>query len=131
MTIGCRTALIFLLGILTVGGPGRELVRAEAMAEIHLPFLERQERALRWGRDPFALPGRSGQGLADSDGEFHLSAIIYRPGRGGLAIINNKILQRGDTIEGRQILDIMEDRVIIAGGSGGRELKVRKFVMGR
>jgi hypothetical protein len=103
---------------------------AQSLSEINTQWLERQEKALQWGRDPFALPSQSaGTGIA-TDGEFHLSAIIYRAGR-GVAIINNKILRKGDTIEGRRITEILEDRVVLQGAAGEKELRVNKFVLGR
>ena len=105
-------------------------LRAQPLSEINTQWLERQEKALQWGRDPFALPGPSaGAGMA-TDGEFHLSAIIYRAGR-GVAIINNKILRKGDIIEGRRITEILEDRVVLQGAAGEKELRVNKFVLGR
>lgn len=106
------------------------VLRAQPLSEINIQWLERQEKALQWGRDPFALPRQStGAGMA-TDGEFHLSAIIYREGR-GVAIINNKILRKGDTIEGRRITEILEDRVVLQGAAGEKELRVNKFVLGR
>ncbi len=105
-------------------------LRAQPLSEINIQWLERQEKALQWGRDPFALPSQSpGAGIA-TDGEFHLSAIIYRAGR-GVAIINNKILRKGDTIEGRRIAEILEDRVVLQGAAGEKELRVNKFILGR
>jgi hypothetical protein len=106
------------------------VLRAQSLSEINTQWLERQEKALQWGRDPFALPSQSaGTGIA-TDGEFHLSAIIYRTGR-GVAIINNKILRQGDMIEGRRIAQILEDRVVLQGAAGEKELRVNKFVLGR
>lgn len=106
------------------------VLQAEPLSEINLDFLKRQEKALQWGRDPFALPDkRSGIGMR-VDREFHLSAIIYRSGK-GLAIINNKILRKGDKIDGRKIADIREDRVILRDTAGERVLRVDKFVLGR
>jgi hypothetical protein len=103
---------------------------AQPLSEINTQWLERQEKALQWGRDPFALPNPSaGAGMA-TDGEFHLSAIIYRAGR-GVAIINNKILRKGDIIEGSRITEILEDRVVLQGAAGEKELRVNKFVLGR
>lgn len=101
---------------------------AQPHSEISTQRLERQEKALQWGRDPFVLPSRSGVAGSET-GEFHLSAIIYRSG-GGVAIINDKILRTGDTIEGNQITEILEDRVILQGPSGEKELRVNKFVLG-
>ena len=104
-------------------------VEAQPLSEINTQWLERQENALQWGRDPFVLPSQSTGMRLEAEGEFHLSAIIYRSGR-GVAIINNKILRKGDTIEGRQITEILEDRVILQGPSGEKELRVNKFVLG-
>jgi hypothetical protein len=102
---------------------------AEPLSEIDTQWLERQEKALQWGRDPFVLPSQSTGTVSEPEGEYHLSAIIYRSGR-GVAIINNKILRKGDTIEGRQITEILEDRVILQGPLGEKELRVNKFVLG-
>ena len=103
---------------------------AQPLSEINMQWLERQEKALQWGRDPFALPNRPVGGGIGTDGEFRLSAIIYRSGR-GVAIINNKILRKGDMIEGRRIADILEDRVVLQDATGEKELRVNKFVLGR
>ena len=107
------------------------VLSAQPLSEINTQWLERQEKALQWGRDPFALPGGSVSGAGvTTDGEFHLSAIIYREGR-GVAIINNKILRKGDMIEGRRVAEILEDRVVLQGAAGEKELRVNKFVLGR
>jgi hypothetical protein len=103
---------------------------AQPLSEINTQWLERQEKALQWGRDPFALPTPSAGAAMTTDGEFHLSAIIYRAGR-GVAIINNKILRKGDMIEGRRVAEILDDRVILQGAAGEKELRVNKFVLGR
>ncbi len=106
------------------------VLKAQPLSEINMQWLERQEKALQWGRDPFALPSQSPDAGITTDGEFHLSAIIYRAGR-GVAIINNKILRKGDTIEGRRIAEILEDRVVLQGAAGEKELRVNTFVLGR
>ncbi|HUK55938.1 MAG TPA: hypothetical protein VLY20_04700 [Nitrospiria bacterium] len=104
-------------------------LRAQPLSEINTQWLERQEKALQWGRDPFVLPGRTNAVGSEANGELHLSAIIYRSGR-GVAIINNKILRKGDKIDGKQITDILEDRVVLQGPAGEKELRVDKFVLG-
>lgn len=121
---------ILVLVFLTVGPAWRGPVSAQSLSEINTQWLERQENALQWGRDPFSLPGPSTGSAISTEGDFHLSAIIYREGR-GVAIINNKILRKGDMIEGRRITEIMEDRVILQGIAGEKELRVNKFVLGR
>jgi hypothetical protein len=106
------------------------VLRAQSLSEINSQWLGRQEAALRWGRDPFALPSRPTGGGMETEGDFHLSAIIYRAG-GGVAIINNKILRQGDLIEGRRVAEIREDRVVLQDAAGKKELRVDKVVLGR
>ncbi len=123
-------AIGILLCVLKFGlGAGRAYP-TEPFSEMDIRWLERQERAREWGRDPFALPGGPAGSAVEMNGDFHLSAIIYHSGR-GLAIINNRILRPGDQIEGLRVSEILEDRVILEGTAGPRELRVRKFVLGR
>ena len=127
----CVVLRIIFTGIILAGfwvwptGP-----EAQPLSEMNTRWLKEQENTVQWGRDPFALPGRRAEGTVISDGEFHLSAIIYRAGR-GLAIINNQILRKGDTIDGYRVLVIKKDRVVLRGAQGEQELRVNKFVMGR
>lgn len=129
-----RMKIIFVISLFLLLTPYASRLtpglRAQPLSEINMQWLERQERALQWGRDPFALPSPSAGAGTATDGEFHLSAIIYRAGR-GVAIINNKILRKGDMIEGRRIAEILEDRVVLQGAAGEKELRVNKFVLGR
>ncbi|MBI3595861.1 MAG: hypothetical protein HY203_01755 [Nitrospirae bacterium] len=123
-----KVAFAFILAVwLLTNFPS--FLRAQPLSEINTQWLERQEKALQWGRDPFVLPNPSAGTGSEPEGEFHLSAIIYRSGR-GVAIINNKILRKGDMIEGRQITEILEDRVVLQGPAGEKELRVNKFVLG-
>jgi hypothetical protein len=132
--MSARMKIIFVISLFLLLTPYASRLtpslRAQPLSEINMPWLERQEKALQWGRDPFALPSQSPGAGITTDGEFHLSAIIYRAGR-GVAIINNKILRKGDTIEGRRITEILEDRVVLQGAAGEKELRVNKFVLGR
>lgn len=106
------------------------VLMAQSLSEINKQWLERKEAELRWGRDPFVLPRRPTGGGMEAEGEFHLSAIIYRAGR-GVAIINNKILRPGDMIEGRRVAEIREDRVVLQDAVGKKELRVNKVVLGQ
>ena len=107
-----------------------EPLRAQALSGSNTPSFLPKEKASHWGRDPFSLPNRSNGLAREQGGEFHLSAIIYRKGR-GLAIINNKILRKGDMIEGRRVAVILEDRVVLRSAAGELELRVNKIVLGR
>ena len=103
-----------------------------ALSDINLEWLKKKEQALRWGRDPFLLPEKQpGQGGKEAvEGEFRLSAIIYRAGR-GVAIINNRIVRVGDVIEEMKVAEIRQDRVILRSAAGNKELRVNRFVLSR
>lgn len=101
---------------------------AQSLSDINLDWLERQEKYHQWGRDPFVLPSNSGE--PGKEGGLRLSAIIYRK-NAGVAIINNRILRKGDQIDGKEVAQILEDRVILRDSSGDRELQVNKFSFGR
>ena len=103
---------------------------AQSLSDINLDWLERQEKYRQWGRDPFAVsPITSGE-ESGTVGGLKLSAIIYRK-NSGVAIINNRILRKGDRINGKEISQILEDRVILRDSSGDRDLRVNKFSVGR
>jgi hypothetical protein len=88
----------------------------------------KQSEVLKWGRDPFALPVEEkggGSGIIFGR-DLRLSAIINGPGR-GVAIINNRILREGDTIEGVQVVKILNDRVMLNDESGYRELRINRL----
>lgn len=103
----------------------------QSLSDLNLEWLKKKEEALRWGRDPFMLPEKQpGDGGKEAaSGEFRLSAIIYRAGR-GVAIINNRIVRVGDVIEEMQVAEIQQDRVILKSASGNTELRVNRFVLG-
>jgi len=103
---------------------------AQSLSDINLDWLERQEKYHQWGRDPFVIPSASSGEGSGKEGGLRLSAIIYRK-NGGVAIINNRILRKGDRIDGKEVARILEDRVILRDSSGDRELQVNKFSFGR
>jgi len=85
----------------------------------------------RWGRDPFILPEmKSSRNSIPTEDGLHLSAIIYRDGD-GVAIINNRILREGDSVEGKRIEEILPDRVVLTDSTGRREIRVDQFKMDR
>ncbi len=59
-------------------------------------------------------------------GGLRLSAILFNEG-GGLAIINHKIVRRGDRIGSRKVVSILEDRVFLQDLSGVYELRLDRF----
>jgi len=111
----------FVLALLGLSTP----LFAQSLSDINLDWLERQEKYHQWGRDPFVIPSAKG-GEESGSGGLRLSAIIYRR-NSGVAIINNHILRKGDRIDGKEVAQIFEDRVVLRDSSGDRELRVNKF----
>lgn len=105
-------------------------VLAQSLSDINLDWLERQEKYRQWGRDPFIDSSITSGEESGMVGGLKLSAIIYRR-NSGVAIINNRILRKGDRIDGKEISQILEDRVILRDSSGDRDLRVNKFSVGR
>jgi len=103
---------------------------AQSLSDINLDWLERQEKYKQWGRDPFILPSAQGGGELGTESGLKLSAIIYRKNR-GVAIINDHILRKGDRIGGKEIAQVLADRVILRDGGGDKELLVNRFSFGR
>ena len=119
-----RAVLIFVL--LSLGTP----LYAQSLSDINLDWLERQEKYRQWGRDPFVISSARAGEESGKEGGLRLSAIIYRK-NSGVAIINNHILRKGDRIDGKEVAQIFEDRVILRDGNGDRELRVNQFSFGR
>ena len=71
-----------------------------------------------WGRNPFA-PAEVGR----IKSEVMLSGIMWNE-EAPQAIINNEIVEVGDKIGGRTVVDIQKDRVIIDDGSGKVEIRL-------
>ena len=124
MKITMRVAMLLVLLGLT------SPVLAQSLSDINLDWLERQEKYRQWGRDPFVNASIKAGEESGMVGGLRLSAIIYRR-NSGVAIINSRILRKGDRIDGKEIAQILEDRVIVRDGSGDRELRVNKFSVGR
>ncbi len=137
---------IFLLGIFLLGifllfaapvaatdpmGPVApvEPPAAEGVKTVPVP----KKESPKWGRDPFAAPGsRSARTPSDihpsppvvsAETALSLSAIIYKEGEGA-AIINDRIVRRGDSIDGMEVVEVFQDRVMLKGPSRVVELRV-------
>jgi hypothetical protein len=83
--------------------------------------------APRWGRDPFSL-GKLETKNEDGGGTLSLSAIIFREGK-GVAIVNDQIVRKGDSIGGKVVGDILSDRVILRERGRIIELRVNPFTI--
>jgi len=87
--------------------------------------------ASSWGRNPFYFPRVGADANQERPTPFdgsglRLSAILYNEA-GSVAIINHRIVRRGDQIGGRRVVSILEDRVILQDLSGAFELKLDPF----
>lgn len=78
----------------------------------------RRTRYTAWGRNPFA-PAAVGQ----ARGEMVLSGIMWDE-TDPTAIINDEIVRVGDSVGGRKVVDIKQDRVIVDDGSGKVEIRL-------
>ena len=73
-------------------------------------------------RDPFVSLERSEEGLKLTG--FSLEGILWNSER-PLAIINDQIVTRGDVVQGAEVVDIKEDRVILRYGKEESVLRLK------
>lgn len=99
----------------------------KSLLDVNLNGLEKNESHYKWGSDPFFMPGmqKGKEGAAKIDG-MTLNGVIRRKGS-GIAIINNRIMRKGDAIAGKRLIEILADRVILSDGDERIELMVEKF----
>ena len=99
----------------------------KSLLDVNLNGLEKNESRYKWGSDPFFMPGmqKGKEGAAKIDG-MTLNGVIRRNGS-GIAIINNRIMRKGDAIAGKRLIEILVDRVILSDGDERIELMVEKF----
>lgn len=123
-------ALVFLTAL----GPGFPAAAEAPAAETPEPALHRtaapaDERELKWGRNPFAFPRKEQAEVpakVEGPGDLELTAIFYHEDQ-ALAIIGHRIVRRGDRIEGKKIMAIEKNRVLLKDGAGLQELKLQPF----
>ena len=99
----------------------------KSLLDVNLNGLEKNESRYKWGSDPFFMPGaqKGKEGASKIDG-MTLNGVIHKKGS-GVAIINSRIMRKGDAIAGKRIVEILEDRVILSDGDERIELMVEKF----
>src|SRR5581483_1454871 len=106
-------------------------IEARSLSDVNLSFLKQGKDSMEWGRDPFVLPvrptGEPYQVANQVEKQLSLSAIIYNNGTGA-AIINGRIVRKGDQIEGMEIGEIHPDRVLLREGLRNLELRVDPFL---
>ncbi len=103
----------------------------QSLSDVNLSFLKQRNGSMEWGRDPFVLPSRpTGEPHPVVNGmekPFSLSAIIFNSGTGA-AIINGRIVRKGDQIEGMEVSEVRSDRVLLTEGLRNLELRVDPFL---
>jgi hypothetical protein len=99
---------------------GRERLSA-GLSEVNLQALE-QLQSPQWGRDPFALPSKQ-EVMA---GTLSLTAILYHQSS-AVAVLNGQVVRVGDEVDGRQVVAIGRDHVIVREGKAIRRLEVPRF----
>jgi hypothetical protein len=107
------------------GPNGTTAERLSALSDLNVDQLRRLS-APRWGRDPFALPLKE-EAMA---GILNLTAIFYRSDS-ALAIVNRQVVRSGDDIDGRRVISIGRDYMIIQEGKTTRRLDVPKLTTER
>jgi hypothetical protein len=109
----------------------RSASQEQSLSDVNLSFLKQRKGSMDWGRDPFVLPARPAgepqQVMNGMEKPFSLSAIIYNSGA-GTAIINGRIVRKGDQIEGMEVSEVHSDRVLLKEGLRNLELRVDPFL---
>jgi hypothetical protein len=96
---------------------------SSGMSEVNVHLFENLQ-ALRWGRDPFARPTK-GEAMA---GTLSLTSILYNPAS-AVAVINGQVVRAGDDVDGRRVVSIGPDHVIVREGKIIRRLEVPRFTV--
>jgi len=85
----------------------------------------RQDAGAEWGRDPFSGKTYTAASQSQRVTDLKIDGIIWDP-KEPLAMINGRVVKKGDNFKGNVIVDIKEDRVILNDGIQDFELKVGK-----
>ncbi|HLD82840.1 MAG TPA: hypothetical protein VI976_02705 [Candidatus Omnitrophota bacterium] len=98
--------------------PGQNVLKPAATAQEGLS--PKPKEGLQWVRDPFSGKIYSHQGLGV---DLSLSGILWDAKR-PQALINDRICNIGDVINGCKVLEIQKNKVILNDGSKQIELKI-------
>jgi hypothetical protein len=96
---------------------------SSGMSEVN-PQVFENFQAPRWGRDPFARPTKE-EAMA---GSLSLTSILYNPAS-AVAVINGQVVRAGDDVDGRRVVSIGPDHVIVREGEIIRRLEVPRFTV--
>ena len=92
----------------------------ESLSELNRILPSKKAAAVPWGRDPFVALTGDGFGRPAN---LKLTAIIYNNKKPS-AIVNNKIIYVGDSVDGQKVIDITKQYVILRGISGAYKLEI-------
>ena len=99
----------------------RQPIALSGMSDVNVRALE-QLRRPQWGRDPF-VPPTSREVMS---GTLALTTILYSQAS-AVAVINGQVVRAGDDIDGRRVVSIGPDYVILREGEFTRRLEVPRF----
>ncbi len=77
-----------------------------------------------WGKNPFSASKAASASAAGSQGA-RLGGIIY-DANDVCALINDELVHRGDSVDGKKVLEIHRDRVILNDGTKDIELRLEE-----
>ena len=89
----------------------------ESLSDLNRIFPAKKVVNDEWGRDPFVPI------VGERFVSMKLTAIIYNDKKPA-AIVNNKIIYVGDSVDGQKVVDITKQYVILRGMSGSYKLEV-------
>lgn len=96
---------------------------SSGMSDVNLQDFENLQTT-RWGRDPFAQPTNE----EAMSGTLSLTSILYNPAS-AVAVINGQVVRAGDDVDGRRVVSIGPDHVIVREGTINRRLDVPRFTV--
>ncbi len=77
-----------------------------------------------WGKNPFSVSKAASASAVGSQGA-RLGGIIY-DANDVCALINDELVHRGDSVDGKKVLEIHRDRVILNDGTKDIELRLEE-----
>jgi Tfp pilus assembly protein PilO len=95
----------------------------EGRVELFQPSAQGQTGKLSIGHSPLMPTFNVGQVKRK---KLELTGITYRPEAGSTAIVNDTVVKIGDVIEGRKVLSILADAVVLDNGIDKETLKVER-----
>ncbi|MFQ5900375.1 MAG: hypothetical protein ACE5IH_02335 [Thermodesulfobacteriota bacterium] len=102
----------------------------ESLSDLNRVITPARESNLPWGKNPFLPPSedriRMGAKSTNLKG-LRLSAIIYNK-KNPSAIINQRIVYVGDTIEDQKVVDIKESYVILQSNDKSYRLELKSII---